>query len=93
MAKAAVATQSVDLEPIDRLEEKVKLLVGDDRPAARATGARGRRERAAARASSTALRARLAEAEGTGAELTALRDERELIRGARRRDARADRER
>ena len=27
MAKA-VATRSVDLEPIDRLEEKVKLLVG-----------------------------------------------------------------
>ena len=28
MAKSAVATRSVDLEPIDRLEEKVKLLVG-----------------------------------------------------------------
>jgi regulator of replication initiation timing len=28
MAKAAVATRGVDLEPIDRLEDKVKLLVG-----------------------------------------------------------------
>jgi regulator of replication initiation timing len=28
MAKAAVATRGVDLEPIDRLEDKVRLLVG-----------------------------------------------------------------
>jgi chromosome segregation ATPase len=93
MAKAAVATPSVDLEAIDRLEQKLKQLVAVlDRTRtenARATEelARTRTEQARAaeentrlRAELEAARARAAEADGTGAELAALRTEREQIR-------------
>jgi chromosome segregation ATPase len=49
MAKAVVATRGVDLEPIDRLEDKVKLLVGlVDR--LRAEGAQEKEEHARLRA-------------------------------------------
>jgi len=78
MAKQAVATRT-DLDPIDRLEEKVKLLVG--------MVSQLRREHAKAAEDNTRLmreldsmRARLAETEVSGSELTALRDERDLIR-------------
>ena len=78
MAKAAVA-RAVDLEPIDRLEEKVKLLVGMiDR--LRAENARAAEENARLLRELDGVRARLNEAEGTGAELTALHEERNLIR-------------
>ncbi|MEX2663942.1 MAG: cell division protein ZapB [Vicinamibacterales bacterium] len=78
MAKAAVAS-TVDLEPIDRLEEKVRLLVGMiDRLRAEHAVAADDNQRLARELD--ALRARLADAEGAGAELTALRDERNLIR-------------
>ena len=78
MAKAAVAS-TVDLEPIDRLEEKVRMLVGMiDR--LRADNARASEENARLAREMDALRARLADAEGTGAELSALREERNLIR-------------
>jgi regulator of replication initiation timing len=78
MAKQAVLART-DLEPIDRLEEKIKLLVG------MVTKLRADQERAAdehARLTEEidALRARLAEAESVNSELTALRDEREIIR-------------
>ncbi len=78
MAKVAVA-RGVDLEPIDRLEEKVRMLVGmidrlrDENAKAAEDNARLARE-------VDAMRSRLAEAEGTGVELSALREERELIR-------------
>lgn len=79
MAKAAVATRGVDLEPIDRLEEKVRMLVGMiDRLRAENAKASDDIERLTRELDS--LRARLAEAEGTSAELTALREERDLIR-------------
>lgn len=79
MAKAAVATRGVDLEPIDRLEEKVRMLVGMiDRLRADNAKASDDNERLTRELDS--LRARLAEAEGTSAELTALREERDLIR-------------
>jgi regulator of replication initiation timing len=79
MAKTALATPSVGFEAIDRLEEKVKLLVGViDR--LRADGARAADENARLRGELDAARARINEAEGTGVELTALRDEREQIR-------------
>ena len=78
MAKVAVA-RSVDLEPIDRLEEKVKLLVGMiDR--LRAENARASEDNARLSRELDGLRAQIAEAEGTGVELTSLREERDLIR-------------
>ena len=80
MAKAAVATRTVDLEPIDRLEAKLKLLVGViDR--LRSEIARAAEENARLAREVDAARARASEAEGAGAELTALREERDLIRG------------
>jgi regulator of replication initiation timing len=79
MAKAAVATRGVDLEPIDRLEEKVRMLVGMiDR--LRAENVRASEDNDRLVRELDGLRARLNEAEGTGAELSALREERDLIR-------------
>ena len=76
---AKVAVRGVDLEPIDRLEEKVKLLVGViDR--LRADQARAADENTRLSRELDGLRARLTEAEGTSSELTALREERALIR-------------
>ena len=78
MAKVAVA-RGVDLEPIDRLEEKVRMLVGMiDR--LRAENARASEDNARMARELESLRAQLAEAEGTGVELTSLREERDLIR-------------
>jgi FtsZ-binding cell division protein ZapB len=78
VAKQAVLART-DLEPIDRLEEKIKLLVG------MVTKLRAEQERAAdehARLTQEidTLRARLEDAESVNTELTALRDEREVIR-------------
>jgi FtsZ-binding cell division protein ZapB len=79
MAKAAVATRGVDLEPIDRLEEKVRMLVGMiDR--LRAENARASEDNDRLTRELENIRGRLEEAEGTGIELTALREERDLIR-------------
>jgi regulator of replication initiation timing len=78
MAKQAVATRT-DLDPIDRLEEKVKLLVS--------VVAQLRREHAKAIDDNSRLRgelenarARLSESEASDSELTALREERDVIR-------------
>ena len=78
MAKQA-AVRSVDLDPIDRLEEKVALLVN--------VVTRLRTEQALAAEENTrltheldALRARLADVQGVNTELDALRHEREAIR-------------
>ena len=77
MAKAVMA--AVDLEPIDRLEEKVKLLVGlIDR--LRSDQSRASEENARLTRELDAMKARIAEAEGTRTELAAMREERELIR-------------
>ncbi len=76
---AKVATRGVDLEPIDRLEEKVKLLVGMiDR--LRGDNAKAAEDNARLAREVEALRGRLAEAEGVAPELVALREERDLIR-------------
>ena len=74
------ATRSVDLEPIDRLEEKVKLLVGlVDRmkqEQAQAAEENGRLLREI-----DALRAKTAAQETTlSGELSSLREERDVIR-------------
>ena len=80
MAKAAVAAASVDIEAIDRLEQKLTQLVGVlDRT--RGEYQRATDENARLRAELDAARMRIAEAEGTGSELAALRQEREQIRG------------
>ena len=74
------ASRSVDLEPIDRLEEKVQMLVtmigklkSDN---ARAADENGRLMREL-----DAVRAQLADSESGLAEVEALRMERETIRG------------
>ena len=79
MLAKAVATRAVDLEPIDRLEEKVKLLVTMiDR--LRADNARAADDNARLVRELDSVRARLSEAEGAGSELVVLREERDLIR-------------
>jgi FtsZ-binding cell division protein ZapB len=79
VAKSAVAARSVDLEPIDRLEEKVKLLVGMiDR--LRMDNARVAEENTRLARELDAARARLADAESTGSEVLALREERDVVR-------------
>jgi hypothetical protein len=75
----AVATRAVDLEPIDRLEEKVKLLVGMiDR--LRSENARAADENARLMRELDAARARVSDAESANADAAVLREERELIR-------------
>ena len=78
MAKA-VAARTVDLEPIDRLEEKVKLLVGMiDR--LRAENARSSDENARLMRELADARDRVSDAESANADVAALREERDLIR-------------
>jgi len=76
---AKTATRSVDLEPIDRLEEKVKLLVGLVERM-KLESARAEEERQRLSHEMDALRARLASSEGVISELSTLREERDVIR-------------
>ena len=76
---AKTATRSVDLEPIDRLEEKMKLLVGMVERM-KAEQARQTEENQRLTRELEGLHARLASSETIAAELSALRDERDLIR-------------
>ena len=78
MAKQAVATRT-DLDPIDRLEEKVRMLVSIVTQL-RAEHARATEENGRLARELDNMRARLAESEVTGSELNALREERDLIR-------------
>ncbi len=74
-----MAKTAVDLQPIDRLEEKIKQLVGmvdslrDERAKALDEVTRLQRDL-------DTLRARLGDAEGATAEASTLREERELIK-------------
>jgi regulator of replication initiation timing len=72
--------RTIDLEPIDRLEEKVRQLVGMIERL-RGDQARLTQENQRLASELEMAQARLSEAEGTGVELTTLRDEREVIRG------------
>ena len=73
------ATRSVELEPIDRLEEKVRLLVGMvDHMKAEQARAADENERLLRDLDS--LRARLATSDSLSAELAALKEERDKIR-------------
>jgi FtsZ-binding cell division protein ZapB len=75
MAKAT----TVGIEPIDRLEEKIKLLVQTitrlKNEQSRLVEDNGRLQRDV-----EALQSRLADAEGAGVEVLSLREEREVIR-------------
>ena len=72
-------TMAVGVEPFDRLEEKIKLLVSTiarlKGEHTRLTEDNGRLQRELA-----ALQERLGQAEQAGAEIAALREERDLIR-------------
>lgn len=77
MVKPAV--RGIELEPIDRLEDKVKRLVSLlDEMKAEQVRAAGENERLLRELD--AMRARVSSSEALAAELTALRDEREVIR-------------
>ncbi|MFL6281191.1 MAG: hypothetical protein ACJ731_13825 [Vicinamibacterales bacterium] len=79
MAKTATATRGVELEPIDRLEEKMKRLVGlVDRM--RDEQARAAEENQRLSRELDALRAQLATSDGLAAELSTLKEERDVIR-------------
>jgi regulator of replication initiation timing len=76
---AKTATRGVDLEPIDRLEEKMKLLVA---MVERMKGEQARAAEENQRLSREleSMRARLASSEGLVSELTTLKEERDVIR-------------
>jgi regulator of replication initiation timing len=74
----AVATRS-DLESIDRLEEKIKLLVGVVERL-RTNEARMSEENGRLARELDAMRGRLAASESSNAEIVAMREERELIK-------------
>ena len=69
-----------DLEPIDRLEDKIRLLV-DLVTKLRADQARVIEDNERLAREIDALRGRLADADHASVELTALREERDAIRG------------
>ena len=77
---AKTATPSVDLEPIDRLEEKVKALVGlVERMKSEQARAADENQRLSREIE--AMRSRIASSDGIASELSALKDERDVIRG------------
>jgi len=75
----ATKTTTAGLEPIDRLEEKIKLLVNT---IVRLKGEQTRvaEDNTRLKGEIEALKARIASAESAGAEVTSLREERDLIR-------------
>jgi regulator of replication initiation timing len=77
---AKTATRSIDLEPIDRLEEKVKALVTMVERM-RSEQARAADENQRLSRELDAMRSRLASSDNLASELTALKDERDVIRG------------
>ena len=76
---AAARTPQTELDPIDRLEEKVKRLV-DLIAQMRADQAKAAEANVRLGQEITALRSKLADAESAATEISALRDEREMIR-------------
>jgi regulator of replication initiation timing len=76
---AKTATRSVELEPIDRLEEKVKLLVGMIERM-KSDQARAAEENQRLSRDLDSMRARLASSEGLLSELSTLKEERDVIR-------------
>jgi regulator of replication initiation timing len=79
MAKA-LEDVSVDLRPVDRLEEKIKLLI-HVLERSRQEQARLTEENLHLNRELDGLRVRLSEAESVAAEMKSLREERDVIRG------------
>jgi len=79
MARSAALSPAHDIQQIDRLEEKVRQLVGMIE-ALRADRTRALDEAARLQRDLDAARARLGEASHASAEIMSLREERELIR-------------
>ena len=80
MVMAKTAMRSVELEPIDRLEEKIKALVAMvDRLKTEQARTADDNQRLARELDT--MRSRLASADGLSSELSALKDERDIIRG------------
>jgi len=76
---AKTATRSVDLEPIDRLEEKMKLLVSMvERMKAEQARAAEENQRLARELES--MRGRLAASDSLASELSTMKEERDVIR-------------
>jgi regulator of replication initiation timing len=76
---AKTATRSVELEPIDRLEEKLKLLVNMvERMKADQAHAAEENQRLSRELET--MRARLATSEALASELSSLKEERDVIR-------------
>ena len=79
MATVRAATRGIDLEPIDRLEEKVKRLVGlVERMQAEQARAAEENQRLARELD--AMRGRLAAGDALSTEVTSLKEERDVIR-------------
>lgn len=76
---AKTATRSVELEPIDRLEEKVKLLVGMVERM-KAEQARAAEENVRLGRELETMRQRVASSESLASELSTLKEERDVIR-------------
>jgi len=81
MAKMATAsaTRGIELDPIDRLEEKVKLLVGMVERM-KSDQARASEENQRLSREIETLRGRLASSDSVSAELSSLKQERDVIR-------------
>jgi regulator of replication initiation timing len=76
---AKTATRSVELEPIDRLEEKLKLLVGMIERM-KSEQARADEENQRLTRELESLHARLATSEALASEVSTLKEERDVIR-------------
>ena len=76
---AKTATSSIELEPIDRLEEKVKRLIGMVERM-KSEQARAAEENQRLLRELESMRARIAATDSVATELSALKQEREIIR-------------
>jgi regulator of replication initiation timing len=76
---AKTATSSIELEPIDRLEEKVKRLIGIVERM-KSDQARAAEENQRLLRELESMRARIAATDSVATELSALKQEREIIR-------------
>jgi regulator of replication initiation timing len=80
MAMTKTAARGVELEPIDRLEEKVRALVTMVERM-KAEQARAAEENQRLSRELDAMRARIAASDGLASELSSLKEERDVIRG------------